>query len=666
MGLAFPLATRAYASATAGISRSVGSLYAANTVGSILGSFLAGFVLIPLLGLQRTVLAAVAVNVVVGCALLLLSQSIRKAWRLGTVAFSLAMVTTGAWFLPAWDPVVLTSGLYLFGPMEGGTESVSEQVRRISKYSRVLFHKEGSFDTITVREIGGTKTLLVDGKPDASTLSVDMATQQLLGHVPMCLHPHPDNVLVIGLASGVTLGACSLYPVQQMDCVEISPDMVGATRFFDEVNHNVLDDPRLRLIIADGRNHLALTHRKYDVIISEPSNPWIAGIADLFTVEFFRLCRQRLNEEGLVCIWVQGYSIDWYAFQSVLHAFAEAFPHVTVWESLLASDYLLVGSQRPIVADYREIERRFQSPSIKADLSGIGITSPAELLAHFVLNEKALAQLYDSVPVHTDDNGIVEYSTPRTMFSRTSSMRIAEELHRLWGTGIEDFLARTRSQEQGQETTAHISRLVGARGHLINAMVADNRWQLSTALAEYKAAAELDPNHPELKSLTEKLFRRSQEELSQGHTDKAATMLQEVLEIMPNHAEANYQLGALLYKQGQVRLAVEHYGRAVAAKPDWPGAVNNLAWILATSPDSTIRDGVRAVRLAEQASQAHPTAEMLDTLAAALAETGQFDRAVATARRAADLARSSGQTALLAQIEARITLYQAKKPYHEK
>jgi spermidine synthase len=662
MGLAFPLVVRAYAIVTAGIGRSVGSIYAANTVGSILGSFLGGFVLIPLLGLRGTIFAAVAVNILVGCAWLLLSPSGQFPRRVAMASVAAVIVAVWAWALPAWDPATLNLGIYTVTRM--GKGKTLQEVRRMTRGYKVLFHKEGIFDTITVREGGGERSLLINGKPDAST-SVDMSTQQLLGHLPMFLHPKPDRVLVIGLASGVTLGACSLHPARQLDCVDISPDMAEATRFFNDVNHHVLEDPRVRLIIADGRNHLALTDREYDVIISEPSNPCVAGIADLFTVEFFRLCRQRLRDGGLVCIWVQGYSIDRQAFKSILRAFSDVFPHVTVWESLLPADYLLIGSQQPIVADCQEMERRLQEPSLREDVARMFMISPSELLANFVLSEKALTPLLAATPIHTDDNGLVEYSTPRTMFSGASTSPLMEELNRWRGTGLEDLLVRAADQDQVKEITAHAARLMEARRHLVNAMIANRRKQGLEALAEYKAAAEIDPNHPILRTVVGDLLTLSKEEEAQKRPDKAAALLQKILDIMPDHPEAHYRLAQLLYSQRQLRRAVEHFERAMAAKPDWAELMNNLAWILATSPDPTLRDGAKAVQLAERAVQLAPAVETFDTLAVALAEAGQFDRAVSTARRAADLARKAGQMDLVRQIEARIALYQAGKPYRE-
>src|SRR5690606_6901652 len=152
-----------------------------------------------------------------------------------------------------------------------------------------------------------------------------------LGHVPMLLHEDPDDVLVIGLASGITLAAVAKHDAETLDCAEIAPSVVRACRMFDEANDHVLDDERVRILVAGGRNPLRFTERTYDVVVSEPSNPWIAGIGDLFTLEFFRIVRDRLNDGGVACIWVETYNIDEESLRSVARTFLEVFPGASLW-----------------------------------------------------------------------------------------------------------------------------------------------------------------------------------------------------------------------------------------------------------------------------------------------------------------------------------------------
>ena len=190
---------------------------------------------------------------------------------------------------------------------------------------------------------GGSLSLYINGKPDASSHG-DLPSQELVAHIPLLLHPDPKSALVVGLASGITLGSAGRHPLERLDCVEIAPAMVEASRYFDEYNYRILEDPRVNLIIADGRNHLALTDKKYDVIISEPSNPYIAGVADLFTREYFQLCSDRLTDRGVVGAWMQAYLIDKESFRSIVRTFQSVFPEMTLWKTT-KGDCIMVGSK---------------------------------------------------------------------------------------------------------------------------------------------------------------------------------------------------------------------------------------------------------------------------------------------------------------------------------
>src|SRR5262249_6003186 len=160
---------------------------------------------------------------------------------------------------------------------------------------------------------------------------IDMPTQLLSGHLPMLIHPDPRTVLVIGLGSGVTAGAVARYPVASLDIVEIEPAVVEANRFFANVNSEVLRDGRVRTMLADGRNFLLTTSNHYDAIISEPSNPWIGGVASLFTVEFFSLARQHLRPGGIMVQWIQAYNLLPEDLQMVVRTFRTVFPATSIW-----------------------------------------------------------------------------------------------------------------------------------------------------------------------------------------------------------------------------------------------------------------------------------------------------------------------------------------------
>src|SRR5204863_7273207 len=217
-------------------------------------------------------------------------------------------------------------------------------------------YKEVAPATVSVRRLDDVTSLAIDGEGDASN-GGDMLTQRLLGLLPMLMHDRPTDVCIIGLGSGVTLeSALASGTISRADVVEISPEVVEASAFFARENANALGAGNVRLVIGDGRSHLLLTRRRYDVIVSEPSNPWMAGVAALFTQEFFEAARARLKPDGLLCQWAHAYDISDTDLRSIVRTFASVFPEGTMW-LVGAADLLLVGTN---------------GPSIERHLDGIG------------------------------------------------------------------------------------------------------------------------------------------------------------------------------------------------------------------------------------------------------------------------------------------------------
>jgi spermidine synthase len=284
IGATFPLAVAALDRGLGRIGRDVGAIYGANTVGTIVGSIATGFVLIRAIGIQNTVIAAAAANLIVGMAVLLVAPEAgrRARWVAGGVCA--AFVALAA-VIPHWDPGLMTTGVGVYAEMfvKGGAEGL----RKFAADRELLFYDEGISTTVSVaRDPGGT-VLTVNGKGDASN-DADMQTQVLSGHIGPLLQPGARRVLVVGLASGVTAGALAQHPFEAIDVAELEPSMLKASRFFETENRHVLADPRVRVIEGDGRSILATANQPYDLIVSEPSNPWIAGVASLFTKDSTR------------------------------------------------------------------------------------------------------------------------------------------------------------------------------------------------------------------------------------------------------------------------------------------------------------------------------------------------------------------------------------------
>ena len=414
--------TLALAVATSGIdatARETARIYTANTIGAVAGALIAGFFLVPRFGLQTTFLYTGRVLLAAGVIIAMLAAShaakgrARRRGALLLLAGSvLAIVTFG---LPEWDRDLITSGAYKYSRLS----SVSDLEWNL-RAGYLEYYREGTAGTVSVRRLAGSRSLAIDGKVDASNAG-DMLTQRLLGLLPTLLHPEPREALVIGLGSGVTADAVlASGEVRHVDVVEISSEVVEASAYFNRENHEVLKKPAVRLLVGDGRSHLRLSARQYDVIISEPSNPWMAGVAALFTREFFEAARARLRSRGIFCQWAHTYEIAELDLQSIVRTFASVFPHGTMW---LAGDgdLLLIGSVTPDADDrVAAVIDRSQLGAVPALLADLGVppsAAPFVLLSSYAGGPHEMAVFGGGAAVQTDDRMSLEFTAARAMYA---------------------------------------------------------------------------------------------------------------------------------------------------------------------------------------------------------------------------------------------------------
>ncbi len=271
-----------------------------------------------------------------------------------------------------------------------------------------------------MKRLGGTRSLAIDGKVDASN-GGDMLTQRLLGLLPAVLQGQPRDALVIGLGSGVTADAVMASgTVSHLDVVEISPEVVEASALFEAENRRVLAAPGVRLLLGDGRTHLQLTSRQYDVIVSEPSNPWMAGVAALFTREFFEAVRGRLTPAGVFCQWAHTYEIAADDLQSIVRTFVSVFPQGTVW-LVGDSDLLLIGTPsggiEPNLARVAEHAQRGKIPVLLAEAGVPARTAPFFLLSLYAGGPADLVSYGSSAPIQSDDRMALEFTAARAMYA---------------------------------------------------------------------------------------------------------------------------------------------------------------------------------------------------------------------------------------------------------
>jgi predicted membrane-bound spermidine synthase len=431
IGMALPLLVKGLARDLARLGGDTGRVYAWNTWGNVAGALVAGLVLLPALGMEHLLRGAALASAALGLvAIGLFSPRGRATWlRLGAAAAVVlaTQLTAGPW---QTEGFALEPARRVARPM-----SLEEARARMATHHMVLFEDDPA-GLLMVYATGWqsddeTLTLSLNGKPEASSHQ-DLPTQILVGHVPLLLAPQPREVLVIGLASGVTAGSALTHPVRRLDVVDIVAAMPEATREFNEWNRDPLADPRLNLIVDDARSYLSHTRERYDVIISEPSNPWMAGTGALFSREFYARAAAALEPDGLFLQWLQAYELSDETFAVVVRTFRRTFSHVYAFQGN-EDDLLLLGTRRPLEPDWDELERRLGVPAVRDDLERLRITSIASLLAFQMLSPTSVDYIAaQTLLENTDDNLLLEYRAPRDLFSRAGVSlvsRLDERLH---------------------------------------------------------------------------------------------------------------------------------------------------------------------------------------------------------------------------------------------
>jgi len=414
IGISFPLAGKLYTDKIESLGKSIGDIYAINTIGSVSGSFLTGFVLMPTIGIQNTIILAVCFNML-GALLLVIATDGKPQLKYSLISVILVCIT-GLFFLPRWDSKLMTSGAFRgFGTTEQALRS-----------NQILFYKDGISCTVATIAVGDIIFVNVNGKTDASS-GLDMSTQIMVGYLPVFYHSNPKTAFLLGLGSGVTAGAILDDPsIERVDCVEIEPAMKEAALFFKDYNHDVFNNPRFNFIVNDGRNKLLSSKNKYDVIVSEPSNPWVAGVASLFTKEYFELCKNRLNEGGIFCAWVQLYSINPQDVKMILNTISSVFPEIDIYLSSAMSDCVIIASEKPLVFKYDRFMNLYNtSDNVKKYMRFSHLKSPDEFLATYIADGKSIESLIFGSKINTDDLTSLEYSAPLSLYNTSASTNIS-------------------------------------------------------------------------------------------------------------------------------------------------------------------------------------------------------------------------------------------------
>ncbi len=396
-----------------GAGAAVGRAYAWNTLGAIVGAMAAGFWLMPRLGSFHLLAATACVNLALA-ALISLATAQRQPWKILAAAGNL-LALVAANFIGFsnyfYDPAVASFNTLMYWNLYDRPLTLRENAHALD----IVYFRDGLNANISVAKSDDYIALRTNGKVDASNR--DATTQLLLGHLAALAHP-PRRVLLVGFGSGMTASALAGYPeLQRLDVVEIEPAVVAAAPLLARLNRDVLLDPRVHVTSDDARNFLFTSRQTYDLIISEPSNPWIAGVATLFTREFYAAVRKRLAPDGVFVQWMQAYSLYPQDLRMLLATFLSEFHDATLWHGDAPDLILMAPSPASSVILQRALHA-YESPRPRDDFAQLGIEQADGLFGFYLLDDAGLRSFSAAAPMNTDDRTQLEYRAPQALLVR--------------------------------------------------------------------------------------------------------------------------------------------------------------------------------------------------------------------------------------------------------
>jgi spermidine synthase len=614
MGFSFPLANAIAQRAEHVVGRRAGVLYLANTLGAVGGSLAAGFIFLPWLGIQVT---AGVLTTLAGLAIVPLFVAAGKGsptarrWCAGSLTVAGTAITL--WLLLPGDYVIMRA----LPPLVPGETLVTL--------------REGLNEVISVTETPGTgRTLVTNGHPMSSTRPLSQRYMRALAHLPLLSIDRPESILVIGFGVGNTVHAASLHPsIQRVEIADLSRDILGHAGFFRDANHDVLNDARVAVYVNDGRHHLHVQpHASYDLITLEPPPIGYAGVASLYSNEFYELARTRLKRGGQLSQWLPAYQVPTETTLAMIRAFVDVFPQA-VLVSGAEADLLLIGSNDTLnhIDPMRVANVLAAAPAVAADLRRLDLGTVREIVGTFVASGQTLAEATRGTAPVTDDRPIQEYGVASLLNQGDSVPASVVDLTDVgaWcpacfvnGTpaplveGLDTYLALLdRAYSAPPDQVAHARRLSRngrtiAGSAYLGAVVPESadvrdvlgvafasRGALEEAIGEFREAVRLEPGaakaHWHLGSAL----------VSAGRRVEGLEHLRTSAQLDSTNGQARYDLAIVLLQDGRLDEAIEHLRATVQLMPNLVGAHNNLGIALASQGklDEAIRQFQTALAL---------------------------------------------------------------------
>ncbi|MCX7945141.1 MAG: fused MFS/spermidine synthase [Deltaproteobacteria bacterium] len=427
IGMTLPLVSHINTKSITKLGIGVGDTFSINTLGNLVGSLVAGFIMLPTMGMEASMKTGIIINFIIAIILLF---TIRVKALFKYLSLLLVILVGSLLFTYEFiDKEYIQRGNFR---LRNRYAKSFEEFLKVKDHEDLIFFKEGKDAVVSVtKSPKGILSLRINGKPDAST-GFDMPTQIWCGHIGVLLHPNPEDVFLLGMGSGVTGGVLATHEeIKNIELLEISKEVIEAAKLFKEENLDVLNNKKVRVINADGREYLKLNpQKKYDIIISEPSNPWMAGVANLFTVQYFEEVKSHLKENGIFVQWFQAYETNDKILNIMLNTFGRVFEYAYVFAPAQL-DLLIVGSNKPIKIDQQRIAKKFKDPvflSTIEDKHSLGIPNTIpEFVSMNMIGHHKFKTYYgkgeEDLIVNEDKFPIIEYEAPKAFFvGRTSNI----------------------------------------------------------------------------------------------------------------------------------------------------------------------------------------------------------------------------------------------------